>query len=332
MKTLFFSCRAYEKKILASVSTYPHEWAYTETSLSIDTASMATGYSAVCLFTTDVASAEVLHMLYTLGIRYLTLRSAGYDHVDLSMAEKLGITVANVPSYSPHAIAEHALTLLLTLNRKIILGQQQMKRNNFSLDRLVGFNVFGKTVGIVGTGKIGAAFATIMHGMGCNLIGYDIKENIELIRQTNLNYTSLEELCKTSDVISIHCPLTKDTRHMFNKTLFGLMKKEVYLINTSRGAVVNSNDLLHALEKSTLGAVGLDVYENEKNIFFTDHKEEQPSDKLFQQLQLFPNVLVTGHQGFLTQEALREIANTTLLNLNDFLHPGNTRHNLISTT
>jgi D-lactate dehydrogenase len=260
----------------------------------------------------------VLTALHAGGTRLIALRSAGYNHVDLEKANQLGIKVANVPFYSPFAIAEHAVTLLMALNRKLLLGQKLMKKNNFSLDQLVGEDLHGKTVGIVGTGNIGAAFATIMKGFGCRLLAFDPVENKQLVYNTGVTYTNLEDLCEQSDVISVHCPLTKETNYLFNKKLFDKMKKEVFFINASRGAIVKTIDLIEALKNNTIGGAGLDVYENEKDIFFTNHNNTVIVDELFEELRNLPNVILTGHQAFLTKEALAGIAETTIKNCNQW--------------
>lgn len=328
MNTLVYSSHHFEKPFLEKASFGKQELFYTEQLLDLHSANNTKGFDAISLFTADNAMADVLAKLYTNGIRFIALRSAGHDNVDLAEARKLGIKVANVPSYSPNAVAEQAVTLLMALNRKIILGQQRMNENNFCLDGLVGFDLFGKTIGIVGTGKIGAAFATIMKGFGCNLLGYDIIQNAELIRQTGITYTSLNELCKKSDVISVHCPLTNMTHHLFNKHLFGEMKKGVILINTARGSIVNTIDLIDAIENETVAAAGLDVYENEKSLFFKNHRDSPVKDVVFEKLRSLPNVLITGHQAFLTNEALRNIAETTVSNLSEFSQKGSSQNDL----
>jgi D-lactate dehydrogenase len=328
MKTLVFSTQQYEQHFLQREASGKQELVFTPLSLNKDTADMTMGFSAVSLFTSDNALAKVLRLIHAHGVKYITLRSAGHDHVDLKVAKELGIKVANVPSYSPHAIAEHAVTLLLALNRKIILGQQRMKQNNYCLDDLVGFDLYGKTIGIVGTGKTGAAFATIMHGFGCKLLGYDVFQNETLIAQTGIAYHSLDDVCKNADVISIHCPLNDATRHMFNKQRFNLMKKEAFLINTARGGIIHTQDLIQALNEGKIAAVGLDVYENEKPIFFINHLERPIQDDVFKQLKSFPNVLITGHQAFLTNEALKGIAATTIDNLNKFAQDGISQNDL----
>ena len=273
-------------------------------------------------------NATVLEILKQNGVNFIALRSVGYDHVDLNKAQTLGIKVANIPEYSPYAIAEHAVTLLLALNRKVILANELMKTNDFRLDQLVGFDLQGKTVGIVGTGKIGSAFTKIMHGFGCKLLGYDIAENTDLIAKTNIQYTSLDELCKESDVISICCPLNTETKYMFNKSTFALMKKGVYFINTARGGIVNTVDLIEAIENKTVAAAGLDVYENENGIFFKDLSNKVLVDDLFEKLRSYSNVLITGHQAFLTQEALTSISQITMENLSNWEQFGKSPNDL----
>jgi D-lactate dehydrogenase len=322
MKTLVYSTHQFEKSFLQQASLNIQELVYTDELLNLNSANHTKGFNAISLFTSDNAMGDVLKIIYANGIRFIALRSVGHDNVDLSVAKELGIKVANVPSYSPNAVAEQAVTLLMALNRKIILGQKRMNENNFCLDGLVGFDLFGKTIGMVGTGKIGAAFATIMKGFGCKLLGYDIVQNAELIQQTGIVYTTLDELCNQSDVISIHCPLTSVTHHLFNKRLFCKMKKDVFLINTARGGIINTLDLIDALTNKTIAGAGLDVYENEKPIFFTNHLDNSIQDTVFKKLQSFPNVLITGHQAFLTNEALSGIAEATLKNLTEFSEKG----------
>jgi D-lactate dehydrogenase len=318
MKVFIYSAHRFEKPFLEKAAQGKHELSYSIYALNANTTKLAQGYDAVAVFTSDEVSAEVVTLLYHCGVRFIVLRSVGYDHIDIDKAKELGIKVANVPAYSPYAIAEHTVALLMALNRKIVLGQQLMKKNNFNLDDLVGFDLHGKTVGIVGTGKIGTALAYIMKGFGCKLLGFDIKTNEELVQQTTIQYTSLEELCRESDVISINCPLTIKTKYLFNKNLFSIMKSEAIIINTARGSIVNTKDLVEALENKTIAGAGLDVYENEKPIFFRNHLNNVIIDSIFDKLRSFPNVLITGHQAFLTNEALTGIADTTFSNINDW--------------
>lgn len=322
MKTLVYSIHGFDKPFLEVAAKGKHELYFTEQSLNMDTCELAKGYEVVALFTSDNASSEVLQKLYDNGVKFIALRSVGYDHVDLAKAQQLNIRVANVPAYSPYAIAEHAVALLMALNRKLLLGQQLMQTGDYRLDQLTGFDLHGKKIGIIGTGKIGTAFAKIMHGFGCNLLGYDVEVNHQLIRDTQIKYTSLEDLCKQSDVISVNCPLNTATKYMFNKTVFKQMKKGVVFINTARGGIVNTIDLIEALDKGIVAAAGLDVYEYEKLIFFYDHTNKGVNDQLFQKLRSYQNVLITGHQAFLTNEALQGIANTTIANLDAWTQNG----------
>jgi len=315
MKTIVYSTHGFDKSFIESAAGIHHELIYTEEPLNESSVHLAEGCKAIVLFTGDLATADVLGKLRALGIRFIALRSVGYDHVDLEKAKELGIKVANVPAYSPYAIAEYAVALILTLNRKLLLGQQLMGNNDFRLDRLVGSDIHGKSVGIIGTGKIGAAFASIMHGFGSKLLANDLEENATLINATGIHYTSLKSLCEQADIIAIHCPLTKETNHLFNKELFSIMKKGVVLINTARGAIINTIDLIEALDNGIVAAAGLDVYEYEKAIYFKNRQNESINDALFQQLRAYPNVLLTGHQAFLTNEALTGIATTTIQNL-----------------
>ena len=322
MKTLVYSSHGFDQPFLKNASEGIHEIYFVEKLLSIETVNLAEGYEAVALFSSDNASGETLKKLHELGIKYIALRSVGYDNVDLNTAKNLGIKVANVPAYSPYSIAEHSVALLMALNRKILLGQQLMESGDYRLDHLIGFDLHGKTIGVVGTGKIGAAFTKIMNGFGCKLLGYDIETNNELVQSTNIKYTSLEELCERSDVISINCPLNEQTKYLFNKILFSKMKKGVMFINTSRGGVVNTVDLIEAIDLGIIGAAGIDVYENEKPIFFFDHTNTTINDDLFLKLKSFDNVLITGHQAFLTNEALKGITDTTIENLSSWEEKG----------
>lgn len=328
MKTLVYSVHGFDKPFLEKAATNLHELVFSELPLEAASAHLAKGFEAIALFTSDKVSKEILEILHKNGVRYIALRSVGYDHVDVKKAKQLNIKIANVPNYSPYAIAEHAVALLLALNRNILLGQELIKKNDFRLDKLVGFDLHGKTIGIVGTGKIGSAFAKIMQGFGCKLIGYDILENKELINETKIIYTSLEELSKLSDVVSINCPLNSETKYLFNKTIFSKMKKGMVFINTARGDIVNTVDLIEALDKGIVAAAGLDVYENEKQIFFYDHSISKIKDEIFEKLRSYSNVLITGHQAFLTNEALKQIADTTIENLSEWEQNGISKNDI----
>ena len=315
MKVLVYSTRDFEKAYLEQANNNKHSLTFTKETLSSSTAINAVGYDAVSIFSADEACFLTIEKLHSFGVKYISLRSVGYDNVNIKAAKREGIKVANVPAYSPNAIAEHAVTLLLALNRKLIEANNNIKRFNFDLNHLIGFDLNGKTVGIIGTGKIGSVMAKIMHGFGCKLLGNDIEENHLLTERYGLQYVSLENLCEQSDIISLHVPLNSDTHHMVNEDLFDIMKENVYLINTARGAIVNTDDLIMALDHKKIAAYGMDVYENEKGIYFKDLSHDIPDDDALIKLIAMPNVLVTGHQAFLTNEALTNIAETTIYNL-----------------
>lgn len=329
MKTLVYSIHGFDKPFLEKSGHGKHELVFAEQPLNENTAHLAKGFEAVALFTSDNASSKIIEQLHAMGVKFISLRSVGYDHVDLVKAKQLNIKVANVPAYSPYAIAEHSVALLMALNRKIILSQELMKQNDFRLDKLIGFDLHNKTIGVVGTGKIGGAFVKIMHGFGCKILAYDIEHDNDLIEKCKVQYTSLETLCKHSDVISVNCPLNENTKYMFNKTTFSQMKKGCIFINTARGGIVNTQDLLDALDKGNVAMAGLDVYEHEKSIFFYDHSNTQLTDKLFERLRSHKNVLITGHQAFLTNEALEGIATTTISNLDEWSNFGKSKNDLI---
>jgi D-lactate dehydrogenase len=314
MKTFVFSAHPYDTPFLERATTGKHDLGYTDKKLSLATAGMAAGYEAIALFTADDASAPVLDKLNGLGIRYITLRSAGYDHIDVTRAKAIGMKVARVPAYSPYSIAEHAVALLLALNRKITESQMLIRLQDYRLDTLAGFDIHGKTIGVIGTGIIGMAFARIMHGFGTTILGYDPVQNQEAAT-IGMKYVSLDDLLTQCDVISLHCPLNDNTRYLISKPQLDKIKKGCILINTARGGIVNTTDLLHSLESNHLGGACLDVYEKEKSLFFEDHRSTQLCDPLFSRLITNKKVIVTGHQAFLTHEALTGIAETTSDNL-----------------
>jgi D-lactate dehydrogenase len=318
MKVAVFSTRSFDREYLDKANgAGKHQLTYFDTSLTSDTAEMATGYDAVCVLVNDKIGRQTIEKLKKSAIKLIALRSAGFDNVDLETAANQQIKVVRVPAYSPQAIAEHAVALILTLTRKTHKAYNRVRENNFSLNNLLGFNLFGKTVGIIGTGEIGSAFFNIMQGFGCKVIAYDIKESKEL-KQKGLQYKTLDEVLQQSCIISIHCPLTPQTKHLFNKESLSSMKKGAMLINTGRGAIINTADVIEALKKGQLGYLGIDVYEGEQNLFFKDLSGTVIQDDLIERLMSFNNVLITPHQGFFTKEALEQIAIITLQNFTDF--------------
>jgi D-lactate dehydrogenase len=315
MKVLIYSAKDFEIPFLTEANRKKHNLTFLSDALTSETAVKSIGYEAISIFSGDTASVIVLEKLKSFGIKYITLRSVGHDNVNIKSALRLSFKVANVPSYSPFAIAEHAVCLLQALNRKVVLSNQRVKQFNFDLNNLIGFDLNGKTIGIIGTGTIGAVMARIMHGFGCTIIAYDIVENKELIEQYKVQYLSLQDLCKKSDIISLHVPLNGITHHLIDKKLIEQMKPGVTIINTARGAVLNTKDIVDGLRNKIIGGLAIDVYENEKGLFFKDHSTEMPKDELLIQLNAMPNVLITVHHAFLTEEALTQIAVTTIYNL-----------------
>ncbi len=318
MKIAVFSSHNFEMPYLTKALLNKNDIKFTDLELNENSFSFAEGCEAVSLFTTDKADKNILESLKILGVKYIVLRSVGFDHVDLISAKEIGMQIANVPAYSPYSVAEHAITLLTALNRKLIQSRILMDKNDFRLDGLTGFDLNGKTVGIIGLGKIGEIFAKIMNGFGCKLLCYDPHLNLSDDNLLKIENVSLKKLCADSDIISIHCPLNKYTKHLLNASVFSLMKKGVYIINTARGSIIKTEDLFASLDSGLIGGLGLDVYEFEKGLFFHDHSKEVLKDTVFQKLRAYPNVLITGHQAFLTQTALQNIAETTAYNLSCF--------------
>ncbi len=318
MRVAIFSTKPYEKEYFDKYnSEATHELIYFEASLNENTANLATGFIAICVFVNDKLNKPTLKILNDIGVRLIALRSAGFNHVDLEAASEHKMTVLRVPAYSPHAVAEHAVALILTLNRKTHKAYNRVRENNFSLNGLMGFNLFEKTVGVVGTGKIGSAFCTIMLGFGCNVLAHDIVESAEL-KNKGVSYVKFDYLLANSDIISLHCPLNPQTRHRFNSIAFKKIKNGTMLINTSRGGLINTSQALEALKSGVLGSLGIDVYEQEENIFFKDLSDDLIDDDLIGRLMSFYNVLVTPHQGFFTNEAMEQITLITLKNFTDF--------------
>ena len=320
MKTSVYSTHKFEKETLAGAAEGKHELIWIEASLSLTTAVLAQGTDAVSIFVNDDASEPVLRKLKELGVRFLVLRSAGFNHVNLEAAKALGFRVARVPEYSPYAVAEHTVALMLALNRKLMRAHNRIRDGNFSLDGLTGFDMHGKTVGIVGFGKIGKVVASIVHGFGCKIIAYDPVPDKAFGEKYEIRYDSVDTLFRDSDIISLHAPLTEATRYLVNRKTIELMKKGVMLINTGRGGLVHTKDVIAGLKTGKIGYLGLDVYEEEKGLFFEDHSSDILQDDTIARLHTFQNVLVTSHQAFLTDTALMNIAATTVSNLDDFEH------------
>jgi D-lactate dehydrogenase len=318
MHVAVFSTRPYDRTFLDRANApYGYTFSYFETALHRETASLAQDCEAVCVFVNDQLDAPTLTKLARSGVRLVALRCAGFNNVDLTAAAAQGIGVVRVPAYAPEAVAEHAVALILTLNRKTHKAFNRVRENNFSLNNLTGFNLHGKTVGVVGTGKIGTAFCRIMRGFGCRVLAHD-PFPAEAVRALGIEYVSFDELLPQADIIALHCPLTPESRYLFDAPAFARMKPGAMLINTSRGALINTTDAIEALKTGQLGYLGLDVYEQEEALFFRDLSGTILHDDVLARLMTFPNVLITAHQGFFTEEALTQIAETTLRNLAQF--------------
>jgi len=317
MDIAFFSAKRYERDSFTQANaTAGHQLTFLEPRLTANTAPLAAGFPAVCAFINDELNATVLRTLAQGGTKVVALRCAGFNNVDLAVARELGITVVRVPAYSPYAVAEHAVGLILTLNRKLYRAYNRVRDDNFALDGLLGFDLHGKTVGIVGTGKIGECFARIMNGFGCELLAYDVRENPECAA-LGATYVELPELLSRSDVVSLHCPLLPATHHLINAETLAQMKQGAMLINTSRGGLIDTRAAIDALESGKLGYLGIDVYELEAELFFQDLSDTVLQDETFQLLQSFSNVVITAHQAFFTREALGNIADITLSNVSE---------------
>jgi D-lactate dehydrogenase len=319
MKIAFFDIHRFEREPFERANaTRELPITFLEPRLTSQTVDLARGFEVVCSFVNDRIDTNVVAALRSGGTRLVALRCAGYNHVDLAAAASAGLRVVRVPEYSPHAVAEHAVALVLALNRKIHRAHARVREGNFSLDGLVGYDLFGKTVGVVGTGRIGAAAAAIFRGFGCTVLLCDQTPNPALSQRLDARYVSLDELYRTSELISLHVPLTPATRHLVDDEAIRTMKPGVTIINTGRGALIDSRALVRGLKTGHVGAAGLDVYEEEEGIFFRDLSDLVLHDDVLARLLTFPNVLVTAHQGFLTREALDNIAETTLENVRAF--------------
>ncbi|WP_086478112.1 MULTISPECIES: 2-hydroxyacid dehydrogenase [Arenibacter] len=315
MKLLVYSAKEFEIPFLEAANKGTYKVFYCREALDINTAIKAVGYKTISIFSGDSPSLVVLEKLWDLGVRHITLRSTGHNNIQIHTAKRLGFKVANVPSYSPYAIAEHATTLLLALNRKIFLANSRTKIYNFAQQDLMGFDLHGKTMGIIGTGNIGSIMVKIMNGFGCHILANDLSPNSNLVATYGVRYVGLEELYSNSDIISLHVPLTQETHYLIDEAALNIMKNGVVLLNTARGAVVKTNALIHALENHLIGAYGADVYEKEKGTFYRDNSKTGIKDEQLKKLLSFSNVLLTPHQGFITREALSNIAETTFYNL-----------------
>ncbi|MEO7976725.1 2-hydroxyacid dehydrogenase [Flavobacterium sp.] len=319
-KIAFFSTQAYDKTFFNKYNTdFGFELDFFETQLNPQTVILIENASIVCVFVNDIVNETVIRHLAEKKVKIIALRCAGFNNVDLEAAKKYNIKVCRVPAYSPQAVAEHAMAMILTLNRKTHKAYNRVREQNFSLNGLLGFDLFGKTIGIIGTGNIGKAFAKISLGFGCKVFAYDIVTNPEM-EKDGVEFVSLETIFKTSDIISLHCPLNEQTKHMINEKSIALMKDSVMIINTSRGALIETACVIEGLKKGKIGYLGIDVYEQEEKLFFRDLSADIIQDDAIQRLMSFPNVLVTAHQAFFTNEALTQIALITFNNIKSLLN------------
>jgi D-lactate dehydrogenase len=318
-KITIFDSKPYDVKSLTEHNNFKYDLKFLEGKLNEDTAELAKGSKIICAFVNDDINSKTIDILHAVGVELIALRCAGYNNIDLkAVYEK--ISVVRVPAYSPYAVAEHALALIMSLNRNIHRAYYRTKDNNFNINGLLGFDMYGKTAGIIGTGKIGSILIDILLGMGVKVIAYDAYQNIELSKKKGFKYVSLEELYQKSDIISLHCPLNAESRHMINTDSIKIMKKGVMIINTSRGQLVDTKALIQALKTGKIGHAGLDVYEEESDYFFEDFSSAVIQDDVLTRLLSFPNVLITSHQAFFTKEALSNIADITFNNINEFLN------------
>lgn len=318
MKVTVFSTHKFDRPSLEEANNGRHEMNFLEVRLTAETASLARDSEAVALFTMDDASETVLEDLHSHGVKYIALRSAGFNHVAIKKASELGIRVARVPAYSPYAVAEHTMALILALNRRLTRAHNRVREMNFSLNGLTGFDMNGKTMGVVGTGNIGSVLVRIAYGFGCRILGFDQNPDAGLTEKYGVEFTDIESVCTRSDIVSLHLPLTPETRHLIDDKLIRRMKKGVMLINTSRGGLVDSRAVIEGLKSGHIGYLGLDVYEEEDGLFFEDHSDDIVQDDVIARLMTFNNVLITSHQAFLTDTALKNIAETTIYNLDCF--------------
>lgn len=316
MQIAFFSTKNYDRRFFEKANhAGGHDIVFHEPRLTSETVSLADGAEAICVFVNDVVNRRVLERLASHGLKVVALRCAGFNNVDLAAAKECGVAVVRVPAYSPYAVAEHTVGLMLALNRRFHKAYHRVREGDFRLDGLLGFDMHGRTVGVIGTGKIGECVAKILNGFGCRLLGFDVQPN-PACEALGMEYVDLVDLYKQSDVITLHCPLVAATQHLIGDAAISCMRDGVMLINTSRGAIVDTQAVIKSLKSGKIGWLGIDVYEEESDLFFEDLSEEVIQDDTFARLMTFPNVLVTGHQAFFTEDALTQIADTTLANLN----------------
>jgi D-lactate dehydrogenase len=318
MRIAFFNTKPYDRRFFdAENASHGHAVTYLEPRLTVETARLAQGHEAVCAFVNDSLDRPVLASLAAEGVRFVALRSAGFNNVDLTAAAEFGLTVVRVPAYSPHSVAEHTVGLILALDRRIHRAHARVREGNFALEGLLGRELRGRTVGVIGTGRIGAAVAQILDGFGCRVLAYDVRTNPE-VERLGASYVPLDVLLAGSDIVTLHCPLTPETHHLIDESAISLMRTGAMLVNTSRGALVDTPAVIEALKTGTIGSFGLDVYEEEADLFFEDLSDTVIQDDVFSRLLTFPNVVVTAHQAFFTEEALRAIAETTLDSVSRF--------------
>ena len=319
MKIAFFDTHSYDKKSFVEANkAFNYEIDFRDYKLNENTALTAQGYDVVCVFVNDVVNAEVIKTLADCGVKLIALRCAGFNNVDLKAAASAGIKVVRVPAYSPYAVAEHGVALLMSLTRHIPQAYLRTKTANFNIEGLTGRDLYGLTAGILGTGKIGRIMADILMGFGMKIIAYDPFPNEQWAKEKNIEYVGLDEIFQRSDVLSLHCPLTEETKHVVNHDRMKMMKHDAVIINTGRGALIDSKALVHALKHGHIGGIGMDVYEEESKYFFSDWSTDIMTDDTLARLLTFPNVIITGHQAFLTTNALKNLAETTLENVKAF--------------
>ncbi len=326
IKIAFFDTKEYDRKLFDEYNKkYGYEITYLESRLNKETAPLASGFDVICIFVNDVVDDETIKILKKCGVRLIALRCAGFNNVDMYHMDE-DIKVVRVPAYSPYAVAEHAVALLLSIDRKIYKAYQRTKKYNFTLNGLLGFDIHGKTVGVIGTGKIGKCFINIMKGFGTEILAYDVYQDKEAQKQLGFKYVELDELYEKSDIISLHCPLTEENTKMINEESIEKMKNGVIIINTSRGKLIDTDSLINKLEQGNIGGVGLDVYEDEEEFFLNDMSNSYTRDKDLSILLSMPNVVITSHQAFFTSEALNKIANDTCENIKEFFENGSSKN------